>query len=351
MSGELKNTKGKIRLRFQDGSYKDFENSEEAQKWLTENKHHIVEQIKPKEFEFPEQEISTPKSTKGLSHLQGTAPNVNTPSDFSALFGDSRIKGVQKVLQRNPHALDNYNIFNNVMDFYRIGSGGLLNRLSPTQNLRFLYDVVTGENIGDSWLGNHGIVSDEFAQEHPYLSMLANTIGDLGSLYGISRTNAYLNGYKPIGEGASSKVYVSNSPFKRKYVYKVSNTTPEEMTEIGNLPRTVKSEYLGKWTDGTHIYKQERVTPTTQPRDPKTFDRLAKSRGFLKYIFPGDTEMVYYNPQSNQVMLDLVGNWGVDRLGRTVLFDPSVLSKEDYLSLLRKGGKINQNNFPIFRQK
>jgi hypothetical protein len=60
-------------------------------------------------------------------------------------------------------------------------SGGFLNRLSPTQNLRLLYDTVTGENIMNSWMGNSGIVSNNFAQEHPYLSFGINAIGDLGT--------------------------------------------------------------------------------------------------------------------------------------------------------------------------
>lgn len=56
---------------------------------------------------------------------------------------------------------------------------GGLNNLAPTQWARRGYDLINGKLTTDSWLnGNNGIVSNEFAQDHPYYSMLFNTVGD-----------------------------------------------------------------------------------------------------------------------------------------------------------------------------
>lgn len=60
-------------------------------------------------------------------------------------------------------------------------SGGVLNRFSPTQNGRFLYDLATGGDWRNSWMGNNGVViNDEWAKEHPYLTMAANGVADVG---------------------------------------------------------------------------------------------------------------------------------------------------------------------------
>lgn len=56
---------------------------------------------------------------------------------------------------------------------------GGLNNLSPSQWVRRGYDLVNGNLTADSWLnGNNGIVSNKFAQDHPYYSMLFNAVGD-----------------------------------------------------------------------------------------------------------------------------------------------------------------------------
>jgi hypothetical protein len=72
-------------------------------------------------------------------------------------------------------------------------TGGFFNRLSPTQNARLVWDAATGKNP-TSWFGNNGIVSDKFAEEHPYLAMTANLVGDVALGGGMkllpkSRTN------------------------------------------------------------------------------------------------------------------------------------------------------------------
>lgn len=336
-NNELQKTEGKIRLRLPDDSYKDFNNKEEAQKWLDENKYYIVSKVEPKEAQFPEQNISAPPvKRKGIDYLQGSIPYLATPSDASALIGNSRVSGVQKAIRRNPDALDNWNIAQNVYDALNLGTSGFINRISPTQTGRWVFDVVTGNNPTSSWFGNNGVMPDD---ANPYLSLLVNGVLDLGTYAGVTKANNYLNGYKQIGSGASSDVYISNNPLKRKYVYKVSSTTPAEMVEVNNLPRVVPSEHIGDWVGGTHVYKQLRVRPINNP-NLKDFTRLAKTKDYIARLFSGDTEMVFHNPNTDKVMLDLSGNWGIDKLGREVLYDAYVLPRLEYLSILKKGGKV-----------
>lgn len=57
--------------------------------------------------------------------------------------------------------------------FFNILTGNVLGRLSPTQTGRAIYDSfnsnLTTEQKLNSWLlGNNGVVSDKFAEEHPY---------------------------------------------------------------------------------------------------------------------------------------------------------------------------------------
>lgn len=77
----------------------------------------------------------------------------------------------------------------------------VLNRLSPTQNVRAIYDTfdpsLTWQDKLNSWfIGNAGITSNEFQQEHPWLSTGINLVGDagiVGGLYGINRLSAAQN--------------------------------------------------------------------------------------------------------------------------------------------------------------
>jgi len=71
------------------------------------------------------------------------------------------------------------------MDVLNAMTGGVLNRLSLSQNARLLYDMANGRDWRSSWIGNNGIVSDNYAKEHPYLSMLANGVADAAPAGGI----------------------------------------------------------------------------------------------------------------------------------------------------------------------
>lgn len=97
-----------------------------------------------------------------------------------------RVKNYQRAETRNPNFSGDWNMASNIAEGVNVMSGGFLNRLSPTQNIGLIIDAVQGDNIMQSWLGNSGITSDNFAQNHPYLTFGINFLGDAG-LYHLPR--------------------------------------------------------------------------------------------------------------------------------------------------------------------
>ena len=74
-------------------------------------------------------------------------------------------------------------------DLLNIGTLGGLNNLSPTQWARRAYDLreaikgnMSWDKFGNNWFyGNNGLVSNKYAQEHPYASAAINLAGDIGA--------------------------------------------------------------------------------------------------------------------------------------------------------------------------
>lgn len=146
-------------------------------------------------------------SDNDLSVYQGSLPELTVTAKRSftqspqfqdifgsgnPIFGSDRVNINRRASQRNSNFYQNYDMLGNIAEGVNVMSGGFLNRLSPTQNLRLLYDIATGENVIDSWFGNNGIVSNQFTQNHPYWSLAINGIPDLGtySLLGRLRTTS-----------------------------------------------------------------------------------------------------------------------------------------------------------------
>ena len=103
---------------------------------------------------------------------------------FNPIFNDVRVRNYQNALARNPMFAHQWDMANNINEFINVGTGGLWNRLSPTQNIRYIYDTFKNGwqnplDYNSSWWGNNGIVTDEFAAEHPYLTMGINGGADL----------------------------------------------------------------------------------------------------------------------------------------------------------------------------
>lgn len=86
------------------------------------------------------------------------------------------------------------------LSFINTVTGGVLNRLSATQNARVLYDLgktVSGNmsisDFGKSLIeGNNGVVTDKFAKEHPYISTGINLGLDIGVPYGAYKGTKYI---------------------------------------------------------------------------------------------------------------------------------------------------------------
>lgn len=77
--------------------------------------------------------------------------------------GNIRVRNYQKAEARNPNFSRDWDMTSNIAERVNVMSGGFLNRLSPTQNIGLVIDSAQGDNIMQSWFGNSGIVSDNFA--------------------------------------------------------------------------------------------------------------------------------------------------------------------------------------------
>lgn len=100
--------------------------------------------------------------------------------------GNIRVKNYQKAEHRNPNFSRDWDMASNIAEGVNVMSGGLLNRLSPSQNIGLIIDTAQGDNVMQSWFGNSGITSDNFAQNHPWLSAGINLVGD-GGIYLVPR--------------------------------------------------------------------------------------------------------------------------------------------------------------------
>jgi len=107
------------------------------------------------------------------------------------------------------------------MDVLNAMTGGVLNRLSLSQNARLLYDIANGRDWRSSWMGNNGIVPDDYAKEHPYLSMLANGVvdaapaGGIKTLSGLAKMRGRKLGYTGVSPENTSdfKLGIGNSDY------------------------------------------------------------------------------------------------------------------------------------------
>lgn len=141
----------------------------------------------------------------------------------------------------------------NFVDVTNALSGGIFNRFSATQNLRAAYDTykylkgdITRSQLGNSLIyGNSGIVSDDYAKQHPIKTMLLNIAGDMA---GAAATYKQLSKLK--GSSYDPSKYDINSYRYRKpaklFITPESSTkdiTPYfnllDRTEYGNIGRVV----------------------------------------------------------------------------------------------------------------
>lgn len=301
-----------------------FNSKEEADKFIEENglEQHFYETL-------PEVTVTAQRPFYATPQFQEVWGSGNP------IWGNTRTENYTRAEQRNPSFSQDWDMASN------IGEG--IHMIAPVLNFSLPSQYIGTINDDRPFItsmleGNSGVVSKQFSEQNPYLAMLTNMIVDAGVGYGVGRTHRYLQGYHPVGNGVSSQVYVSNNPFKRKYVYKVSSISPEEMSKLKELPRFARTEDMGPWTNERHIYRQETVTPIDRSKLTQ-FPRLAKTKNYFERLFPGDTQSVYYNPSTGEVIPDF--EFGITRDGREVMFDATKFNNlEEYFSMLKKGGRL-----------
>lgn len=215
-----------------------------------------------------------------------------------------------------------------------------LNFTSPTQIGRGIYNsVVNGDNFFQNvYFGNNGVVPDNIMQNYPILSTAINTVADGGIYGGVTKFYRWGTTPKLIGSGVEARVY--SSPFSRK-VYKVG-LDPEYVSIKNNTTQTVPHKLVGYTLEKQPVYSQLKMRVPTKfnpKRLGNLYQRLANSGFFPNEMF-GQLDAI--NPITQTAITDLgVGNIGQNIFGQYKLIDPAVLNINEYMSLFKKGGKMN----------
>jgi len=187
------------------------------------------------------------------------------------------------------------------VEFINAITAGGLNNLSPTQWARRAYDTVglingdmsQGQYI-DSWInGNNGIVTNKFAQEHPYWSTGINMAGDAFT-FGLGQAvkSAGKEGLQHVAKAVDNTArYMSPS-------YDLYRTIGE------TTPRTTPTLHVfytdGLTKNGYHVYDGSPMlefghTMRTSPekayfmRAPKDVDILKLGNGRFRHEVVGNT--------------------------------------------------------------
>lgn len=198
---------------------------------------------------------------------------------------------------------------------------------------------------------NPGVASRHM---EPGMQQLVNTIFDIGTISGITKGiqsgiqwGTSWQPWSPPNPGMNSQLYMKGfdklrRPFNKNNIYirKAITTPPNEIEqankELGKLVSPLR--YIRKDSNGRYIYEQKFVVPTKRTSDLNRFAQRAKRLNFFKVKLPGDTEYVFYNPNGT-VIGDLTGSVGMDgSIPR--MFDYAYMPLEEYVSSLKKGGKI-----------
>lgn len=189
--------------------------------WLVANGYHYSPSPDVVYANTPLNEVVVTAKKKEPTTLQKVGRFIN---DEILLNKDNiRVNNYRRAMQRNPNFAQDWDMATNIYDFVNTASAGLINRFSPTQNIGFAIDAVQGDNLWDSWMGNSGIVSDRFMQEHPWWSMAINGVGDILSLgYGKTIATGSKNGirnFKPYVEAYNNRnnAFVTNNQHQKYF--------------------------------------------------------------------------------------------------------------------------------------
>ena len=161
-----------------------------------------------------------------------------------------------------------YKVYKNAVgDYYnteyspeRVGdavTGGIFHRLSPTQNARLLYDMATGGDWRNSMIyGNNGVVSDQFAAEHPYWTTAINFAGD-AAVFNVDNIPAYASYLSKVPVYTASNISRMFNPTKLITNGRASYTGPTQVI----LPGPAQGKEAVYWLPrgGTKEFTWEQV--------------------------------------------------------------------------------------------
>lgn len=174
-------------------------------------------------------------------------------------------------------------------------TGGAINRLSATQNARALYDTYklaagdmnTQNYINSLVYGNNGIVSDKYAQEHPIMAILANTVGDIAPIGSIA-SSTYRNlrnanrTFSQVADRAIDRrtLPALYSPVERRLAARTRGQIVPSTGKTFNLPDKKVEDakaFLAKFNKWNRHYGYPTIHPRTA-NNPALMDELIKER-------------------------------------------------------------------------
>lgn len=365
MPNDISNVLGQITLNLPEGGKKVFSNSQEAQKYFQENygDGYSMRVSDNREFnggELPELTVTAP-STKAVPKSD-YASRFYSISDWNSLFGQTRVNGVKRALQKNPQALDNFKVAENALDFINIAGAGIPNRLSTTQNLRFIKDVYDGKRdseLVESWFGNRGLGSEEFARDHPWLHFGLNALGDgLGGYSTIRIFNSFQNPVtNPIKNIIELGMYSSRGT---PNLLPILKSMPTEIKDNPKLFfRSLKYPFMSEGPAKTKLAEDVMnnfqynglwgIAPTTNvsnvgfnPIRAGLYDEFGIIEPYVRTVSPGDIHYDYAVNQRGNPNMKIIDSPYEDGVGYRKKYEPgknyNVVDDIEMGDLTRKTG-------------
>lgn len=195
------------------------------------------------------------------------------------------------------------------LDIVSAGTLGGLNNLSPTQWARRAYDlgeVIKGNmpwsDYGNRFIqGNEGVVSADYAKEHPYKSMALNTIGDIAAfgaasaLRKLPKYAALMRAENKAAQEAVAKNWqylINNGVYNTDYGF-YSPKSPALPWYQATNPAYYTNKFLFQYNTVNKIlnrygYKELDLTLPENKLRNELLDRVRQHGRFLRGIHPVD---------------------------------------------------------------
>lgn len=182
-------------------------------------------------------------------------------------------------------------------------SGGIFNALSPSQlygaTMRGLGVYDSDKSFAENFVfGNNGVVTDNFAENHPYWSMAANGIADAAAL-GLTGTGRNINSLKN-NIYANNRLY-SDYPLVNLYATYARRYNLPDKARLPYLIRRIESDELPYITDNNIQLSGSRLNHTNF-----TYDRPVVSHPKGKW----DSTQQTYLINGRDLIKSNKGNWG-----------------------------------------